>query len=54
MTLDPHTLAEQIRQTGEHERKVIVRLLLREFSVPHTNKVFDSSSSPSGSAWLTK
>ena len=43
MTLDPQMLAEQIRQAGEHERRVIVRLLLREFSVPHTNKVFDSS-----------
>jgi uncharacterized membrane protein len=43
MTLDPQTLAEHIRQAGEHERRVIARLLQREVSVPNTNKIFDSS-----------
>jgi uncharacterized membrane protein len=43
MTLDPQTLAEHIRQAGEHERKVIARLLQREIKVPNTNTVFDSS-----------
>jgi uncharacterized membrane protein len=43
MNIDPQTLAEHIRQVGEHERDLIVRLLRREGSVPNTNKVFDSS-----------
>jgi uncharacterized membrane protein len=43
MTLDPETLAEHMRQVGEHERQVIARLLRREVSVPNTNKVFYSS-----------
>jgi len=42
MTLDPQTL-EHLEQAGEHERAVIARLLRREISIPHSNKVFDSS-----------
>jgi uncharacterized membrane protein len=43
MTIDPQTLAEHIRQLGEHERKVIVHLLQRKVSVSNTNTVFDAS-----------
>jgi len=43
MIIDAETLVKHIQEAGEHERAVIGRLLRREISVPHTNKVFDSS-----------
>ena len=43
MTFDTQALTEQIREAGEHERRVIARLLQREIKLPHKNEVFDSS-----------